>query len=839
MKLFNLILFFFVSLLLSKNAMAIDTQKLEAELDQVIKINKKECTKSMVLKSYMASVKINHENVEITTKNVGNTYVYLWSKSNLEVYNLYVLPKKETKKNPQYNPILLGLNNDKVASGKYNINVAESFSDKTNFSLDANKNLNHSLSYNIPLFENNLNIETNFKSNFTNFTELSELSIQSLSLGYSSKNFNLDLGNIATINSIDKTIMRGLNFTYNPSALNNFRVYAGFNTPNQVELYQKTKNLEINDFQRIFTSGITGTIHPFEWMRINSGFSGTMFLKDNSKTFFSNIDYKINPSPNFILSGMTKSDFKSINTSNNLYLRQELFNKDNYIDSNISYSYQNDSVSEKNSNKNQSYSVTSGLKLQSNTQVFSKYSKSLSESNAKISMENFSLKVNQEVQKGLVNVYSQYDMKKINDLNSNTYQIGSNISLKKIIPIDLAYSHTGILDKETLNVENLDVSWKLAELENFSLVLNNSTYFTFNPTLPNKNTFSNNLTFSSGFNPYQDLSLRVSAGYRKEIEDKTYDKLFLKLDSTLRINPFQELKVQIAANNTINGPTNITSNASYNFAFGGQSAVSKGKIVGSIFEDTNNNGFFDKEEKTFPDIKIAMKDKVAITDKNGKYEFNDIEYGDYEIKADKLTLPKGYKLVADQESVSLSEKTKEVNFITSNKINVKGVVYSTPKKNKGVANIQINVDSVDNLNTDEDGYFSVKVIPGLHVFQVDYNSIPKNYTMKSKITQNIEVSEESETNVEFILNPIRIIKGLVHKKDNKESTLEGIKITVKHLSNDNEVIKTEEIESDEDGEFSIEEFEGDSIEITTKENQEPIKVQTPDTPFKLEYDIQI
>lgn len=819
--------------------MAIDTQKIEAELDQVIKINRKECTKSMVLKSYMASVKINPDYIEITTKNVGNTYIYLWFKSNLEVYNLYVLPKKETKKNSQYNPILLGLNNEKVASGKYNINVAENFNDKTNFSLDTNKNLNHSISYNIPLFENYLKIDSNFKSNFTNFTELSELSIQSLSLGYSSKNFNLDLGNIATINSIDKTLMRGINFTYNPSALDNFRVYAGFNTPNQVELFQKTKTLETNDFQKIFTSGITGTIHPFEWMRINSGFSGNMFFKDNSKTFFSNIDYKINPSQNFILSGITKSDFKSINTSNNLYLKKELFNKDNYLDANISYSYQNDSINDKISNKNQSLSIMSGLKLQSNTQIFSKYSKSLSESNTKITMDNFSMKVNQEIQKGLVNVYSQYDTKKINDLSSNSYQVGSNISLKKIVPIDLAYNHTGIFDKENLNIENLDISWKLLDLENFSLLLNNSTYFTFNPITPNKNSFSNNITFSSGFNPYQDLSFRISAGYRKEIEEKTYDKLFFKLDSTLRINPFQELKVQIAGNNTINGATNITSNASYNFTFGGQSIVNKGEISGLIFEDINSNGYFDKEEKTFSDIKITTKDKVSITDKSGRYEFNDIEYGDYEIKADKSSFPKGYKLVTYQESISLSEKNKEVNFITSNKIGVKGIVYSTPKKNKGIGNIQINVDNIDNLNTDEDGYFSVKVIPGLHVFQVDYNSIPKNYTMKSKITQKVEVSEDSDTNVEFILNPIRIIKGLVHKKDNKESTIEGIKITVKHLSNDNEIIKTEEIESDEDGEFSIEEFEGDYVEITTKENKEPIKVQTPDTPFKLEYDIQI
>ncbi|MEK7432601.1 MAG: hypothetical protein AABZ74_05665 [Cyanobacteriota bacterium] len=831
MSITKIILFFFTLIYFTLPSFAVEAINIKADLNGMVSLNKKGCTRSMVQKSFLASVKLVDDKVEINAKNIGSSYIYLWFGDRMEVYNLKVDMPKEVKIKSKSNI----LSQDSASSkGKYSVSASESVSDKDGFKINTKRDLIHNFNYDTPFADGNLSLGSVIKSNFANYAEINNLDIQNMTLKYSNSRFSLNAGNIYSSNPDEKSTLRGLDFNYNFNALNNIKFYTGLSGNQEIALYSKEKNSNLDDKNKFLSIGLSNNYNPFEWFQLSSSFNTNVYLNNFEKNYLANVSYKIKPTNNISLLGNVKSNFEKLSLSNNLYYKQEFFNANNFWENVVSQNYESEKIIEaKNINNN--VSVMSKIKHESNTELISNYSYS---SNKQDISNNFNIKLAKELQKNMWKVYGSYDIKNRNKETEKSYSLGSNANFKAFLPLNLSYSHIGILEKEKLNIENLDVNYRVFANEVFSLDLVDNLNYNFNLDNSAKNSFLNSVSLSSNTN-FGDFSFGTSLGYSKQIEDKiNLDKIFFKLDSSINITPFNQIVFQSTVNKVINGALDINSNISYNYTFG-NTPQKKGKINGVVFDDENNNGVFEKNEKIFPKVELSINNKIITTNDSGEYEMSDLDFADYQITIKNNSLPKSYKPSISQENVSLDKANHKVDFILSNKVAVKGYIYANKNKTKGVAGVQLNVDNIQSLTSDEDGYFAVKSIPGLHVFQVDYNTIPKNYTMKTKATQKINVEEEKENTVEFILNPIRVIKGIIHKKNDLYSKVENVKIEVNHLLKD-EVVKKEEVLSDEDGEFIISEFEGDSLEIKViGGEQEILKFEIDENPFKKELQISM
>lgn len=794
----------------------------------------------MVQKSYLASVKILGDKIEINTKNIGTSYIYLWFEDGMNIYNLKVDLPKEVKTKTKNNNQLKDPNS---AQGKYSFSASEGISEKDKFQINKKRDFIHNINYETPFGEGRVYFNSLVKTNFDNYINLNSLSLQNINIKYAEKKYSFSLGNIYSLNSDEKGLLEGINFNYDFNALDNISFYAGLGGIDEINLYKNnTTNLDnTKKLKNYLDIGLNGKYNPFSWLQLNSSLGANISFDNSEKKYFTNLNYKIKPLDNLSLLGSIKTNFQKITIANDFYYKQEFFNNFNFLETLLAQSYENEfnKITNQNLslNSNNNISVVSRLKHESETDLTFKYSYS---NNKKDISNNINVKTSKEIIKNAWKINASYYIKKFNAVEEKSYNFGSNISLKQILPFDMSYLHTGIIDKENLNIENLDINYRVFANNFLSLDLNNNTNYTFNfnSNKLNKNSILNTLSLASNAN-FNDFSFGTTIGYIKQFDEKNnIDKLFFKLNSNLNITPTNQINFQTSMSKVINGSLEVSSNVNYNYTFG-SIKEKKGKITGIIFDDENGNGSFDKGEKTFSNIELSIANKIIKTNNLGEYSVNDLDYGDYQINIKNESLPKNYKALSSQENISLEKEEYKQDFIFTNKVAVKGYIYASNKKNKGVAGVQVNLDNIQNLTSDEDGYFAVKAVPGLHIFQVDYNTIPKNYTMKTNPTQKINVEENNENSVEFILNPIRIIKGIVHKKNDTSSKLENIKVEISHFSKE-ELIKKEEIKSDEDGEFIISEFEGDSIEIKINgAEQEVQKFEIEENPFKKELLIPI
>jgi hypothetical protein len=71
--------------------------------------------------------------------------------------------------------------------------------------------------------------------------------------------------------------------------------------------------------------------------------------------------------------------------------------------------------------------------------------------------------------------------------------------------------------------------------------------------------------------------------------------------------------------------------------------ISQTQISGLVFEDTDGNSQFNKEDKGIANVAIVLEDgKKAITDAGGKYSFMNISPGEHTLTLDLNSLPVNY-----------------------------------------------------------------------------------------------------------------------------------------------------------------------------------------------------
>jgi len=87
-----------------------------------------------------------------------------------------------------------------------------------------------------------------------------------------------------------------------------------------------------------------------------------------------------------------------------------------------------------------------------------------------------------------------------------------------------------------------------------------------------------------------------------------------------------------------------SNNHTYDFGFSEQTTYCLGDFV---WEDTNKNGQQDSGEAGIANVKVTLSTgATTTTNENGKYEFCNLENGDYNVTFDKTTLPNGYVITS-------------------------------------------------------------------------------------------------------------------------------------------------------------------------------------------------
>jgi len=200
----------------------------------------------------------------------------------------------------------------------------------------------------------------------------------------------------------------------------------------------------------------------------------------------------------------------------------------------------------------------------------------------------------------------------------------------------------------------------------------------------------------------------------------------------------------------------------------------KGNICSTIFEDENENGKQDSNEKGTSGIKFTLVDKngdsyTIETDSRGKYCFKNIPEGNATITLDLTSLP-------DKASHTIGEVSDKV-IVVGNKTRcapkdayimaapvkkgaVYGTVYYDKDKNKiqdddepGKAGIKVTILDSDNkphdVITNDQGYYHLEdIVVGPITITVDTDSLPKDAELSDPDANptTITVEENKENN---------------------------------------------------------------------------------------------
>ena len=355
------------------------------------------------------------------------------------------------------------------------------------------------------------------------------------------------------------------------------------------------------------------------------------------------------------------------------------------------------------------------------------------------------------------------------------------------------------------------------------------------------------INLNSLFSITNDFSINSKISYKfneEKFNQKRESKdIAFSLEGHYKIIPLHQINFSFAINNSFYNDKseniNINFFSGYSYYFGEliNNQLKEGNIKGVVYEDENNNNYYDNGEKIFSGIKIELKDKKEISNKNG-FNFSNLPYSSYEISVDKKTLPKGYNITSSSsEIINLYEKNKSVNFSISNKIHLRGIVYRNKNRFGGLDSIKVILDNKYEVETDLDGTFSFRTELGKHTLKLDIASIPKNYSPFNGIIKNIDINNDNNNNLEFILYPIRTFKA------NILDTLRGSKLIINEIFNVkyiyNDKIIEKKIKTNDLGQLYIKDLDECYLEISHHRMKDSVKIKIEDYPKQIKSEIYL
>ncbi len=263
----------------------------------------------------------------------------------------------------------------------------------------------------------------------------------------------------------------------------------------------------------------------------------------------------------------------------------------------------------------------------------------------------------------------------------------------------------------------------------------------------------------------------------------------------------------------------------------------RASVVGMIFEDSNSNGYQDKEENGIEGIRVFSSDgKSAVSDDEGYYWLEGVSGKTAFIQLDISSLPPGYMTtgMTEREATISQGEIALVHFGILSTSQIRGFVYNDLNSNRsfdlsdaGIQNVTVWLDETKSIKTDSYGHFNFgRIDPGKHTLRVDVNSLPYTYLTDIPLKQEITLSLNESYELFFPLRTTRIIAGKVYRDTNQngrydqgEKGIGGVKVSIAGTT----------VVTDSKGSYLLENAPVGEIKVQVNEKTKTIQVHPEGT----------
>lgn len=179
---------------------------------------------------------------------------------------------------------------------------------------------------------------------------------------------------------------------------------------------------------------------------------------------------------------------------------------------------------------------------------------------------------------------------------------------------------------------------------------------------------------------------------------------------------------------------------------------SVGMIEGYVFKDLNSDGLRQRDEPPLQGIKIWLgKDKSTVTDLFGYYKFKGVRARKVYLNIDTTTIPSGYVLTvpATQEAAISHGKRTQIHFGLASRTEIIGMVFldadadgQLGPKDMGISGVVITQEDGTKATTDDYGRYSFKKLSaGKYKITLDLKTLPAVYIPTVPIFNEVELVE--------------------------------------------------------------------------------------------------
>ncbi len=355
---------------------------------------------------------------------------------------------------------------------------------------------------------------------------------------------------------------------------------------------------------------------------------------------------------------------------------------------------------------------------------------------------------------------------------SSNYSLNPNSFLSARIKSDLFFEETGLTDLERgetsggiefLHFFDYDTILRLGGYYNWYPYLN-ASFFSGDGSLSylwadRRGRINLNLGFKTpmpGREAYQftagsRISWEFESGLTAEFSaSRLYQTIF-------DVDPIYSFELGFSqvlgfGSGRIIGQTHTGSNQHNNF------------IAGLVFLDLNGNGIYDPGEPLLENIPLVSGGISRSTDKNGRFLFENLLPGIYEVKFDETTLPADYSIVTSPKVVELRENE---NFFLEFGVTANGIISGRVFLDRNLSGtydagdepmsfVGIYIETLERvIYTRRDGTFYLENVPlGEHKLRVLDETLPA-FTSAGELSEfSITLSPEQLV-VENLLIPVR------------------------------------------------------------------------------------
>jgi len=294
-----------------------------------------------------------------------------------------------------------------------------------------------------------------------------------------------------------------------------------------------------------------------------------------------------------------------------------------------------------------------------------------------------------------------------------------------------------------------------------------STPSVFNTGLEYQKEITSKVTFNSQISFHDEFGVKSEGNSFYSGEESVIVTSGLSYNPTPDVNFFLDANASKVLYHTGNPSfDDVEVHVGMRIAFGGATYWDPlGTVSGIVFKDKVGDGKFVAGDEGVEGVKVKVGDKVAVTDKNGRYSI--------QVRAKKVdvvplsdTVPGGL-LFSTPQSVNVSilqGRTVRVNFGLISQTGIYGIVFvdkngtRVPSEgDKFIGKVNIILDGKIIEKSDSTGsYYFRNVPPGKHTVTIDVNSIALNMVPLVKVKNQIEVAEGTN----YMLNiPMKISKA--------------------------------------------------------------------------------